>query len=99
MYYFILLANIVSKTASSFHVPQSNRFLTPHSSQFVSKLPFFTICPQTRPVLPITITPMFTAPFQCCPRERFQVNSIGRPILRANNYNSISSLHSFKVRR
>jgi len=41
---------------------------------------------------------MFTAPFQTT-RERFQVNSIGRPILRANNYNHLSQVHPFKIRR
>ncbi len=41
---------------------------------------------------------MFTAPFQCT-RERFQVNSIGRPILRTHNYNHLSQVHPFKIRR
>lgn len=67
----------------------NNRF----SSQYYSRNPFVNICQQTRPIPPIFSTPLQRT------RERFQVNSIGRPILRTNNYNHLSQVHHFKIRR
>ena len=64
-----------------------NRF---YPSQYRVRNSFINICQQTR-----TTPPMFSAPFQCH-RERFQVNSIGRPILRTKN--SLQGYH-LKVRR
>ncbi|CAF0785658.1 unnamed protein product [Adineta ricciae] len=45
-----------------------------------------------------SIPPVFTHPFQCT-RERFQVNSIGRPILRNNSYHHLLPMHTLKIRR
>ncbi|CAF1463147.1 unnamed protein product [Adineta ricciae] len=45
-----------------------------------------------------SIPPVFTHPFQCT-RERFQVNSVGRPILRNNNYHHALPMYTFKIRR
>ncbi len=87
---------ISAKTIPSFHAPQTyptNQFFSPHSSQLYSRNPFLNISQQTR-----SVPPIFTPPFQCT-RERFQVNSIGRPILRGNNHNHTSQVHSFKVRQ
>ncbi|CAF2400245.1 unnamed protein product [Rotaria sp. Silwood2] len=81
------------KTIPSFYVPQTystNQFFIPNSCQPYSRNSFINVCQQTRPV--------FTSPFQCT-RERFQVNSIGRPILRANNYTRFSQITGFKFRR
>jgi hypothetical protein len=61
-----------------------------YPSQYHVRNSFLNICQQTR-----TTSPMFSAPFQCH-RERFQVNSIGRPILRTNNL--LQGYH-LKVRR
>ena len=44
------------------------------------RTPSMSLRPTTRSGLPV-----FAAPFHF-PRERFQVNSIGRPILRTQNY-------------
>jgi hypothetical protein len=60
-----------------------SRFYPP---QHYGRNSFLNICQQTRSTPP--------APFQCH-RERFQVNSIGRPILRTNLLHG----HNFKVRR
>jgi hypothetical protein len=93
MTYFLV---IPVKTIPSFRTPQNyptSRFFNPHSSQLYSGNPFLNVCQQTR-----SVPPVFTTPFQCT-RERFQVNSIGRPILRTNNYNHLSQVHNFKIRR
>ncbi|UJR36189.1 hypothetical protein I4U23_028923 [Adineta vaga] len=45
-----------------------------------------------------SVPSVFTTPFQGT-RERFQVNSIGRPILRNNHYNHLLQVHGFKIRR
>ncbi|CAF0924149.1 unnamed protein product [Rotaria sp. Silwood1] len=81
------------KTIPSFRVPQtypSNQFFIPNSCLPYSRNSFINVYQKPRPV--------FSTPFQCT-RERFQVNSIGRPILRANNYIRLSQATGFKVRR
>ncbi|CAF1410937.1 unnamed protein product [Rotaria magnacalcarata] len=84
------------KTMTSFRTQQmcpTSQFFIPNSSQTHSRNPFLNIYQQSQPFQPI-----FTAPMQCT-RERFQVNSIGRPILRANNYTRLLQATSFKARR
>ena len=57
------------------------------------RIPTTSFRPANRSVLPV-----FSAPFHC-PRERFQVNSIGRPILRPQHYQYHSHGFSYPVRR
>ena len=72
---------------------QASHFFIPNSPQTHSRNSFLNIYQQSRP-----IPPVFAAPMQCT-RERFQVNSIGRPILRTNNYARLLQATSFKARR
>ncbi|CAF1009063.1 unnamed protein product [Rotaria sordida] len=81
------------KTIPSFRIPQTyptNQFFIPNSCQPYSRNSLINVYQQSRPV--------FSTPFQCT-RERFQVNSIGRPILRTNNYTRLSQAPNFKIRR
>ncbi|CAF1384062.1 unnamed protein product [Adineta steineri] len=87
--------SVITRPQTAKRIPQvypTSRFSIPNSSQFNSKNPFVNISQQKR-----SIPPVFTTPLQCT-RERFQVNSIGRPILRTNNYSHFSQVHSFKIR-
>ncbi|CAF1481686.1 unnamed protein product [Adineta steineri] len=87
--------SVITRPQTAKRIPQvypTSRFSIPNSSHFNSKNPFVNISQQKR-----SIPPVFTTPLQCT-RERFQVNSIGRPILRTNNYSHFSQVHSFKIR-
>lgn len=74
---------------------------SPRLSQTYPRVPFFAGYHSTRSFLSVTAVPVFTAPFHSS-RERFQVNSMGRPIVRAQNHHHHhhqSQMRGYPIRR
>jgi hypothetical protein len=69
----------------------------PHLSQTYARVPFFAAYQSTRSFLSVSAVPVFTAPFHSS-RERFQVNSMGRPIVRPQNHHP-SQMRGYSIRR
>ena len=72
---------------------------SPRLSQTYPRVPFFAGYQSTRSFLSVTAVPVFTAPFHSS-RERFQVNSMGRPIVRPqNHHHHQSQMRGYPIRR